>query len=55
MYFKISWKKWEKKTVKRDEEMLTKKQFFIYFQNVKKRKLLGFLQQIMRNWINVML
>lgn len=35
--------------------MLFKKHFFMYFQNLKKKKLLRVLQCIMRNWIMVML
>lgn len=59
MYFKalnqkkINRKK--KKSVKINEEMLFKKHFFMYFQNLKKKKLLRVLQCIMRNWIMVML
>lgn len=58
MYFKaLNQKKkmGKKKSVKIDEEMLFKKHFFMYFQNLKKKKLLRVLQCIMRNWIKVML
>lgn len=58
MYFKaLNQKKkmGKKKSVKIDEEMLFKKHFFMYFQNLKKKKLLRVLQCIMRNWIMVML
>lgn len=58
MYFKaLNQKKInrKKKSVKINEEMLFKKHFFMYFQNLKKKKLLRVLQCIMRNWIMVML
>lgn len=58
MYFKaLNQKKInrKKKSVKINEEMLFKKHFFMYFQNLKKKKLLRVLQGIMRNWIMVML